>query len=123
MNLLVWTMFSCQTSPESVAKNYFEISNKTVKGDTSEIDYLKNHLSKSAKKAIDDIPFLMQYSLLTTTKNGTWESINMLKSQQINSDSVILEMELHYADKSKKRFKQAMVFEMNEWKLGLSAKP
>jgi hypothetical protein len=121
-NLLVWAMFSCQSSPENVAKNYFEIANKTVKGDTSETIYLKNHLSKSAKKVIDEIPFLMQYSLLTTTKKGSLGAINILSSKQINADSVVLEMELQYADKSKKRFNQAMVYEQKEWKLGLSTK-
>jgi hypothetical protein len=121
-NLLVWAMFSCQSNSANVAIKYFEIANKTVKGDTSETIYLKNHLSKSAKKVIDEIPFLMQYSLLTTTKKGSLEAINILNSKQINADSVILEMELYYADKSKKRFKQAMIFERNEWKLGLSTK-
>lgn len=71
--LLIFVGLSCQQGPENRVLRYFKIANEVVNGDTSEVDYLKNHLSKSAKSKIESLPLLMPYSLLSITQKGTLE--------------------------------------------------
>ena len=120
---LAFITVSCQKSPERVLEKYFEIANNVVNGDTSEISYLKEHLSKNATNQMDSIPLLMQYSLLFLTKNGQLVNTQMNGKEVIERDSIIIDIDLNYADSSGKNIQQAMVYEENEWKLGVSSKP
>lgn len=120
---LAFITVSCQKSPERVLEKYFEIANNVVNGDTSEISYLKEHLSKNATNQMDSIPLLMQYSLLFLTKNGQLVNTQMNSKEVIERDSIIIDIDLNYADSSGKNIQQAMVYEENEWKLGISSKP
>lgn len=120
--LLIFVGLSCQQGPENRVLRYFKIANEVVNGDTSEVDYLKNHLSKSAKSKIESLPLLMPYSLLSITQKGTLAIAEIKDKQIITKDSVILEIDLIYFDGKVKAIQQAMVFEDNEWKLGISSK-
>ena len=120
--LLISVCFSCQKSPQRVVLTYFKIANEVVNGDTSEVDYLKNHLSKRARKMIDSLPLLMPYSLLSLTKKGTLAIAEIKDTQVLSKDSVILTIDLIYFDGHVQAIQQVMVFEDNEWKLGISAK-
>ena len=120
--ILVSICFSCQKSPENVVLKYYKIANEVVNGDTSEVDYLKNHLSKRARKTIDSLPLLMPYSLLTLTKKGTLAIAEIKNKQAFSKDSVILDIDLIYFGGHVKAIQQAMVFEENEWKLSISTK-
>ena len=120
---LAFITVSCQKSPERVLEKYFEIANNVVNGDTSEISYLKEHLSKNATNQMDSIPLLMQYSLLFLTKNGQLVNTQMNGKEVIERDSIIIDIDLNYANSSGKNIQQAMVYEENEWKLGISSKP
>jgi hypothetical protein len=62
----------------------------------------------------------MQYSLLSLTKNGTLEKSSLQKEWVINKDSVVLTMLLSYKDGSSQSIRQTMVYEKNQWKLGIS---
>lgn len=119
---LVYICISCQKQPESVVLKYFKIANEVVKGDTSEVDYLKNHLSKRARKMIDSLPLLMPYSLLSLTKKGTLDIVEIKNNQALSKDSVILNIDLVYFNGQIRAIQQAMVFEDNEWKLSISSK-
>ena len=119
--ILVSICFSCQKRPESVVLKYFKIANEVVNGDTSEVDYLKNHLSKKAQKMIDSLPLLMPYSLLSITKKGTLAIAEIKNNQVLSKDSVILTIDLIYFAGHVQAIQQAMVFEDNEWKLSISA--
>lgn len=120
--LLIFVCLSCQQGPENRVLRYFKIANEVVNGDTSEVDYLKNYLSKSAKSKIESLPLLMPYSLLSITQKGTLAIAEIKDKQIITKDSVILEIDLIYFDGKVKAIQQAMVFEDNEWKLGISSK-
>jgi hypothetical protein len=119
--ILVFICFSCQKSPESVVLKYFKIANEVVNGDTSEVDYLRNHLSKKAQKMIDSLPLLMPYSLLSLTKKGTLAIAEIKNNQVLSKDSVFLTIDLIYFGGHVQAIQQAMVFEDNEWKLSVSA--
>ena len=119
---LAFVTVSCRKSPERVLEKYFEIANTVVNGDTSEISYLKEHLSKNATNQMDSIPLLMQYSLLFLTKNGQLVNTQLNSKEVIERDSIIIDIDLNYADSSGKNIQQAMVYEENEWKLGISSK-
>jgi hypothetical protein len=120
--LLVFVTLSCQQGPENRVLRYFKIANEVVNGDTSEVDYLKTHLSKNAKSKIESLPLLMPYSLLSITQKGTLALAEIKDKQMITKDSVILDIDLIYFDGKVRAIQQAMVFEDNEWKLGISAK-
>jgi hypothetical protein len=118
----VFACLSCQRSPEKVLLRYFKIANEVVNGDTSEVDYLRNHLSKKAQKTIDSLPLLMPYSLLSLTKKGTLAIIEIKSKQILSKDSVILTIDLIYFGGHVKAIQQAMVFEDKKWKLSISTK-
>ena len=120
--LLAFTGLSCQKSPEGVLEKYFEIANNVVNGDTTEISYLKEHLFKSATARIDSLPLLMQNSLLFLTKNGQLVNTKMNRREEITKDSMLIDIDLNYVYSSGKNIQQAMIFEDNEWKLGISHK-
>lgn len=114
--------FSCQESPEGVMLKYFKVANEVVNSDTSEVEYLQNHLSKQAKKMIDSLPLLMPYSLLSLTKKGTLAIAEIKDQKAITKDSVILNINLIYNNGKVRSIRQAMVFEENTWKLSVSTK-
>ena len=113
---------SCQENPKGVMLKYFKVANEVVNSDTSEVDYLQNHLSKQAKKMIDSLPFLMPYSLLSLTKKGTLAIAEVKDQKAITKDSVILNIDLIYNNGHVRTIQQAMVFEDNAWKLSISTK-
>ena len=116
------SFFSCQESPEGVMLKYFKVANEVVNSDTTEVDYLQNHLSKQAKKMIDSLPLLMPYSLLSLTKKGTLAIAEIKNQQAITKDSIILSIDLIYIGGHVRTIQQAMVFEDNAWKLSISTK-
>ncbi len=118
--LLVFICTSCQQQPMPILEKYFKVANDVIKGDTTEVAYLHTHLSKNATKIIKAVPLLMQYSLLSLTKNGTLEKSSLQKELVINKDSVVLTMLLSYKDGSSQSIRQTMVYEKNQWKLGIS---
>ena len=93
-----------------------------VNGDTSEVDYLHNHLSKRARKTIDSLPLLMPYSLLSITRRGTLAIAEIKNRETLTKDSVILTVDLIYDSGRVRAIQQAMAFENNEWKLSVSVK-
>ena len=120
--VLISLCFSCQRSPEKVVLRYFKIANEVVNGDISEVDYLKSHLSNNAKKTIDSLPLLMQYSLLSLTKKGTLAIVEIKSKQIASKDSIILTIDLIYFGGQVRAIQQAMVFEDKKWKLSISTK-
>jgi hypothetical protein len=120
--ILVSTCFSYQKSPEGVMLKYFKVVNEVVNSDTSEVDYLQNHLSKQAKKMIDSLPLLMPYSLLSLTQKGTLAIAEIKDQKAITKDSVILNIDLIYNNGHIRTIHQSMVFEDNAWKLSISTK-
>ncbi len=120
--VVILSCFSCQENPEGVMLKYFKVANEVVNSDTSEVEYLHQHLSKRAKKMIDSLPLLMPYSLLTLTKKGTLVIAEIKDQQAITKDSVVLNVDLIYIGGHVHTIQQAMVFEDNAWKLSISTK-
>ena len=120
--VVMLSCISCQENPEGVMLKYFKVANEVVNSDTSEVDYLQNHLSKQAKKMIDSLPLLMPYSLLSLTKKGTLAIAEVKDQKAITKDSVILNIDLIYNNGHVRTIQQAMVFEDNAWKLSISTK-
>ena len=120
--VVILSCFSCQENPEGVMLKYFKVANEVVNSDTSEVDYLHQHLSKRAKKMIDSLPLLMPYSLLSLTKKGTLAIAEIKDQQAITKDSVVLNVDLIYIGGNVCTIQQAMVFEDNAWKLSVSTK-
>lgn len=120
--VVILSCFSCQENPEGVILKYFKVANEVVNSDTTEVDYLQNHLSKQAKKMIDSLPLLMPYSLLSLTKKGTLAIAEIKDQQAVTKDSVVLNVDLIYIGGNVCTIQQAMVFEDNAWKLSISTK-
>ena len=120
--VVILSCFSCQENPEGVMLKYFKVANEVVNSDTSEVDYLQNHLSKQAKKMIDSLPLLMPYSLLSLTKKGTLAIAEIKDHQAITKDSVILNIDLIYIGGHVCTIQQAIVIEDNACKLSISTK-
>ena len=120
--VFILSCFSCQENPEGVLLKYFKVANEVVNSDTSEVDYLHQHLSRRAKKMIDSLPLLMPYSLLSLTKKGTLAIAEIKDQQAITKDSVVLNVDLIYIGGNVCSIQQAMVFEDNAWKLSISTK-
>lgn len=120
--VIILSCFSCQENPEGVMLKYFKVANEVVNSDTSEVDYLHNHLSRRAKKMIDSLPLLMPYSLLSLTKKGTLAIAEIKDKQAVTKDSVVLNVDLIYIGGNVCTIQQAMVFEDNAWKLSISTK-
>lgn len=120
--VIILSCFSCQENPEGVMLKYFKVANEVVNSDTSEVDYLHNHLSRRAKKMIDSLPLLMPYSLLSLTKKGTLAIAEIKDQQTVTKDSVVLNVDLIYIGGNVCTIQQAIVFEDNVWKLSISTK-
>ncbi len=120
--IVMLSCLSCQENPEGVMLKYFKVANEVVNSDTSEVDYLHNHLSRRAKKMIDSLPLLMPYSLLSLTKKGTLAIAEIKDQQAITKDSVVLNVDLIYNGGHVRTIQQALVFEDNAWKLSISTK-
>ena len=120
--VVILSCFSCEENPGGVSLKYFKVANEVVNSDTSEVDYLHNHLSRRAKKMIDSLPLLMPYSLLSLTKKGTLAIAEIKDQKAITKDSVILNIDLIYIGGHVRTIQQAMVFEDNAWKLSISTK-
>ena len=118
-----YLLFSCQKeNPQSVFLKCAEISNHVVRGDTTDAAFLKSHLSKASLAKVEKTPMLLAYSLISFTKKGTLVTSTVLSQQIIAKDSVILNLALTYKDSTTSHIAQAMVYEDNCWKLGISAK-
>ena len=115
---------SCQKQPKApkeVLTHYFLISNKVVTGDTSEIEFLKKHLSKSATNAVQKVPLLLEYSLLAITRKGQLSKVEIKGQNTFSKDSLVFNVDLIYQDKFIKNINQSMVYENGAWRLSVSA--
>jgi hypothetical protein len=120
---LLLGLYGCVTQePSSVLTDYYTFGNNLVNGDTTKAVYLKTHLSKAATKSVEKLPFLFEYSLLSLTKKGTLESVEVIKTDKITQDSLVLHLRLLYQDKSHNDTHQSMVFEDKKWKVSISSK-
>ncbi len=104
------------------AEEAFYVANEYARNNSTN---LYPYLSSAFRREVRQLPGLLPLSMQTATRGGTITAAEAVGLQEITPDSVVVEMNLVFGGEGGKRelkekCLQALVYEKEHWRLGLS---
>lgn len=113
-------------------KTFYQGKNWKAKRMTEEAYYVANqyarnnstnlhpYLSQAFRREVRQLPGLLPLSMQTATRGGTIAGAESVGLREITPDSVIVEVALRYENGRDEKRYQPLVYEKDQWRLGLS---
>lgn len=100
-----------------MAEEAYYVANQYARNNSTN---LHPYLSQAFRREVRQLPGLLPLSMQTATRGGTIAGAESVGLREITPDSVIVEVALRYENgRDEKRF-QPLVYEKEQWRLGLS---
>ncbi|RYC66557.1 hypothetical protein [Spirosoma sordidisoli] len=81
---------------------------------------LHPYLSRSFRKEVRQLPGLLPLSMQTATRGGTITGAESVGLREVTTDSVVVEVALRYENGREEKRYQPLVYEKEQWRLGLT---
>ncbi|MGF7219239.1 hypothetical protein GGR92_005422 [Spirosoma lacussanchae] len=81
---------------------------------------LHPYLSRAFRKEVRQVPGLLPLSMQTATRGGTITGAESVGLREVTPDSVVIEVALRYENGREEKRYQPLVYEKEQWRLGLT---
>ena len=81
---------------------------------------LHPYLSRAFRKEVRQLPGLLPLSMQTATRGGTITGAESVGLREVTTDSVVVEVALRYENGREEKRYQPLVYEKEQWRLGLT---
>lgn len=81
---------------------------------------LHPYLSQAFRKEVRQLPGLLPLSMQTATRGGTITGAESVGLREVTTDSVVVEVALRYENGREEKRYQPLVYEKEQWRLGLT---
>lgn len=81
---------------------------------------LHPYLSRAFRKEVRQLPGLLPLSMQTATRGGTITGAESVGLREVTPDSVVVEVALRYENGREEKRYQPLVYEKEQWRLGLT---
>lgn len=81
---------------------------------------LHPYLSRAFRKEVRQLPGLLPLSMQTATRGGTITGAESVGLREITPDSVVVEMSIAFENGREEKRYQALIYEKDQWRLGLT---
>ncbi|PHK32821.1 hypothetical protein VF13_38650, partial [Nostoc linckia z16] len=81
---------------------------------------LHPYLSRAFRKEVRQLPGLLPLSMQTATRGGTITGAESVGLREVTPDSVVIEVALRYENGREEKRYQPLVYEKEQWRLGLT---
>ncbi|ADB42871.1 hypothetical protein [Spirosoma linguale] len=81
---------------------------------------LHPYLSRAFRKEVRLLPGLLPLSMQTATRGGTITAAESVGLREVTADSVVIEVALRYENGKEEKRYQPLVYEKEQWRLGLT---
>lgn len=81
---------------------------------------LHPYLSRAFRKEVRQLPGLLPLSMQTATRGGTITRAESVSLREVTPDSVVVEMSIAFENGREEKRYQALVYEKDQWRLGLT---
>ena len=81
---------------------------------------LHPYLSRAFRKEVRQLPGLLPLSMQTATRGGTITGAESVGLREVTPDSVVVEVVLRYENGREEKRYQPLVYEKEQWRLGLT---
>jgi len=100
-----------------MAEEAYYVANQYARNNSTN---LHPYLSKAFRKEVRQLPGLLPLSIQTATRGGTITGAESIGLREITPDSVIMEVALRYENGREEKRYQPLVYEKDQWRLGLT---
>lgn len=100
-----------------MAEEAYFVANQYARNNSTN---LHPYLSQSFRKGVRQTPGLLPLSMQTATHGGTVTGAESMNLREITSDSVVVEMTVSFENGREEKMYQPLVYEKDQWRLGLT---
>lgn len=100
-----------------MAEEAYYVANQYARNNSTN---LHPYLSQAFRREVRQLPGLLPLSMQTATRGGTIAGAESVSLREITPDSVIVEVALRYENGRDEKRYQPLVYEKEQWRLGLS---
>ena len=100
-----------------VAEEAYYVANQYARNNSTN---LHPYLSQAFRQEVRQLPGLLPLSMQTATRGGTIAGAESVGLREITPDSVIVEVALRYENGRDEKRYQPLVYEKDQWRLGLT---
>lgn len=100
-----------------MAEEAYYVANQYARNNSTN---LHPYLSQAFRREVRQLPGLLPLSMQTATRGGTIAGAESVGLREITPDSVIVEVALRYENGRDEKLYQPLVYEKDQWRLGLS---
>lgn len=100
-----------------MAEEAYFVANQYARNNSTN---LHPYLSRAFRKEVRQLPGLLPLSMQTATRGGTITGAESVDLREVTPDSVIVEVALHYENGREEKRYQPLVYEKDQWRLGLT---
>lgn len=100
-----------------MAEEAYFVANQYARNNSTN---LHPYLSRAFRKEVRQLPGLLPLSMQTATRGGTIAGAESVGLREVTSDSVVVEVALRYENGREEKRYQPLVYEKEQWRLGLT---
>lgn len=100
-----------------MAEEAYFVANQYARNNSTN---LHPYLSQAFRKEVRQLPGLLPLSMQTATRGGTITEAESVGLREVTPDSVVVEVALHYENGREEKRYQPLVYEKEQWRLGLT---
>lgn len=100
-----------------MAEEAYFVANQYARNNSTN---LHPYLSRAFRKEVRQLPGLLPLSMQTATRGGTIAGAESVGLREVTPDSVVVEVALRYENGREEKRYQPLVYEKEQWRLGLT---
>ncbi len=100
-----------------MAEEAYFVANQYARNNSTN---LHPYLSRAYRKEVRQLPGLLPLSMQTATHGGTITGVESVGLREVTPDSVVVEVALRYENGREEKRYQPLVYEKEQWRLGLT---